>query len=973
MTPERWREIQQQLHIALSLEPGKQSEFLQALGVRDSGLRSEVESLLVAECADPDFLNSPAQCAMQIESAETAPDSMRGRALGAYKIVDLIGVGGMGKVYRAVRADGHYEQQVAIKIVRPGLGAEFSAQRFRNERQILANLDHPNIAKILDGGATSEGLPYLVMEVIDGVPITEYCDRNRLSIEDRFRLFRTVCGAVHYAHQHLVVHRDIKPTNILVTSDGAPKLLDFGIAKILTQDVAPKDATVTGVWAMTPEYASPEQLQGKPITTATDVYSLGLVLYELLAGQRAHRFSGRMPHEIARVVLESEPDKPSRAISRRTNPGETPSGRVEKRDSESTPAAVYELRGLSSMQKLNRRLTGDPDDIVLKALRKYPAERYASADQLSEDIRRHLEGRSITASKGSAAYRFRKYVLRHKAGVVSIALIFLTLVTGIIVTVREARIAKRNELRAEQRFNDVRKLANSLIFDIHDSIQNLPGSTPARKILLEEAVQYLDSLSRESSDDVSLQRELANAYQRIGLLQGNAQDSNLGQTETALKSLQKSLDLFESVAKADPKNTKDRVSLAHAHRILSTMLSNSGRPGAREQAEESLAITATLAKGDSPDGAALRERAADFAQLASTQDEAGDLAGAADSNKKALSILEDLWKREPQDKKLQETVGVNRVRMGITLGQLGQRNQAIEISRSGIGLLKSLAEDRNDARSRRLWSTATAYLAGIQLMNGDFREALASSRQVQAVASALQAADPENVLYLLDVAGSHAGVGTILAHMGSPREGLTELDQALEMFERQRNRDSTYSDLPYWLGQVHVFKGEAYSALRQSPAALEEYRKGAASFESLMKGAMGNSTRCDLAASYAKVGNALVAVGNQREASSFYSKALQISEPLASAKLPNTLALYAEAEAYAGMGRVAAKSAQTPGLGPDRQVELLHEKCAWFRRSIGAWQHIQNPGPVAPSAYGSGGFDAVDIEAVKRGLRGCTN
>jgi len=403
------------------------------------------------------------------------------------------------------------------------------------------------------------------------------------------------------------------------------------------------------------------------------------------------------------------------------------------------------------------------------------------------------------------------------------------------------------------------------------------------------------------------------------------------------------------------------------------MLGNSGRPGAREQAEESLAITATLAKGDPEEGAASLERAADFAQLASIEDEAGDLTGAADSYKKALSIQEALWKREPQDKKLQEAVGVNRVRLGITLAQLGQRNQAIEVSRSGIELLKSLAEDRNDARSRRLWSTATAYLAGIQLMNGDFREALASNRQVHAAASALQAADPENVLYLLDVAGNHGGMGIILTHLGSPREGLAEFDQALEMFERQRGRDSTYSDLPYWLGQVHIFKGEAYSALGQSPAALEEYRKGAASFESLMKGVVGDSTRCDLAASYAKVGNALVAVGNEREASSSYSKALQISEPLASAKLPNTLALYAEAEAYAGMGTVAAKSAETAGLGSERKVELLHEKCAWFRRSIGAWQHIQNPGPVAPSAYGSGGFDAVDIEAVKRGLRGCTN
>jgi eukaryotic-like serine/threonine-protein kinase len=968
MTPERWKEVQRQLDIVLSLPRLERQTLMESIGAKDVELRRELESLLAVE-ADSEFMNVPALRLVENFSLEfpPAPSAMIGRILGAYRITSPLGVGGMGEVYLAVRADGHYDQQVAIKIVRPGLGSVYSSIRFHNERQILAKLDHPNIAKILDGGATEDGLPYFVMEFIDGLHITDYCDQNRLSIEDRFRLFRDVCSAVHYAHQHLVVHRDIKPSNILVTPQGRPKLLDFGIAKMLRPDSSAKDATVVGVLAMTPEYASPEQLRGEVITTATDVYSLGLVLYELLTGQRPHEFSGRTPHEITRIVLESEPDRPRNAVFRKPAPNNS----AERSDSVQTSVAACDLRGFSSVQKLHRRLAGDVDNIVLKALRKEPGERYASADQLSEDIRRHLERRPIIASKGSTAYRFRKYVLRHKAGVASAAIIFLTLVAGIVVTVREARIAKRNEIRAEQRFNDLRKLANSLIFDIHDSIQNLPGSTPSRKLLLDQAVQYLDSLSKESAGDISLQRELASAFQRVGLLQGNALDANLGQTEAGIVSLQKSLSLFESVAKANPRNVEDQIKLAHAQWVLSSILGNSGRPGARELIQKALGITDGLMKLDPTNRSLLLERSGEFGHLASLQDESGDVEGSLASLKTALSIHDDILKADPTNRKVEGNIAVYRVRIGVGLAQLGQRSAALDIGHSGLVLFRSLAHDHNDARAQRQLATAIGYVAGIHLMNGDFPQALTLVKESSGIVQRLQAADPDNVLYRMDTAGSHAGFGCVYTRMGRPHEGLKELKLALDMYEQQRKRDSTYADIPYWLGETHVWMGEAFSMLGNNRAALEEYRKGTENFESLLKGTVGNGTRCDLAASYNKLAGALAVRGEPKEAALYYSKSLSIVEPLASSSAPSILALYAAADAYSGMGSLASKSARSLEAAPSIQEPGPNDKCVWFRKSLDVWQRIPNPSRIGPTSYGSAGFGVGDPAIVSRALRTC--
>ncbi len=320
MTPEDWQKVRGILEQALDLPPSRRAAYLQEACAGDAALRREVESLIASnDQASTDFLE---QNAFGVPADVGAPVSLAGRRIGPYEILEAAGEGGMGTVYRAARADDQYQKQVAIKLVRGGVGDAFRMHRFKSERQILADLDHPNIARLLDAGAMEDGQPYVVMEYVQGQPINEYCDTRKLSVTERLRLFRTVCSAVAYAHQRLVIHRDIKPANILVTETGEPKLLDFGIAKIIDADseqgdAGNSDATLTVLRAMTPEYASPEQVRGQPMTTASDVYSLGVVLYGLLTGRRPYPAASRLPHEIAQAVCEAEPEKPSTAIDRR--------------------------------------------------------------------------------------------------------------------------------------------------------------------------------------------------------------------------------------------------------------------------------------------------------------------------------------------------------------------------------------------------------------------------------------------------------------------------------------------------------------------------------------------------------------------------------------------------------------------------------------------------------------------------------
>jgi serine/threonine protein kinase/TolB-like protein len=397
MTPERWKQVEEIFNATLDRPVDEREAYLAEACGDDQSLREQVEYLINCHEWAGDFIEAPAAALSGSSSQDDAItlqlDSMVGRQVGAYKLVREIGRGGMGAVYLAVRADDQFRQRAAIKLVKRGMDTDFVIRRFRNERQILAALNHPNIARLLDGGATDDGLPYFVMEYIEGLPIHRYCDTRRLSVRERLNLFRQVCAAAHYAHENQVIHRDIKPGNILVTEDGTPKLLDFGIAKILDPDLAADtiDPTVTAMRLMTPEYASPEQARGEPVTPATDQYSLGVLLYELLTGHRPYQVRSRAPHEIARIISEQEPEKPSDVVTR----AREVTASDGKRTTVLSPEEISRDRN-SSPDELRRELAGGLDDVVMRALQKSPDQRYGSTQDLSQDINRYLQGLPVT-------------------------------------------------------------------------------------------------------------------------------------------------------------------------------------------------------------------------------------------------------------------------------------------------------------------------------------------------------------------------------------------------------------------------------------------------------------------------------------------------------------------------------------------------------------------------------------------------
>lgn len=432
MIPERWKKIEEIFSNAIELPKSDRAAFLQNICAGDTELLNEVQSLLDQDSGTDTMLGTVISHAAGSLS-ETEIKEFEGRHIGPYRITGLIGQGGMAEVYSAIRDDDQYQKQVAIKLIR-NPGAAFLIKRFQHERQILASLEHPCIARFLEGGTTEDGIPYLVMEYIEGEPITTYCINRSLNIRARLELFRSVCDAIQYAHRNLVIHRDLKPSNILVTSEGVPKLLDFGIAKLLNPDwitdVPTVAHTVTSIRIMTPEYASPEQIRGENVTTSTDIYSLGVILYELLTGSRPRDFKTKSLADIERIITEEEPQKPSLAVVKNIS--------------------ATESRPIADTKKLSRELAQDLDNIVMMAMRKEPQRRYLSAEQLSEDINHYLQGRPIRARTPTLSYRAAKFVGRHRIGVAVTAafLIFaLIFVAGIL---RERSLAEQARIKAER-------------------------------------------------------------------------------------------------------------------------------------------------------------------------------------------------------------------------------------------------------------------------------------------------------------------------------------------------------------------------------------------------------------------------------------------------------------------------------------------------------------------------------------------
>ncbi len=635
MTNERWRQIEDVFNRALDVPRTERGRWLADACGTDAELLAEVSSLLDNDST----LDRPLE--KQVREAFVAFDGRAvARKAGPYELLEEIGQGGMGTVYKARRADEEYQAVVAVKLVRPGMDTDFILSRFRRERQTLARLSHPNIARLLDGGTTEAEIPYIVMEYIDGVKITEYCRREQLGLRERLQLFLPVCHAVDYAHRSFVVHRDIKPGNILVDTTGTPKLLDFGICKLLHSSPLELEDTMTqAAVMMTPDYASPEQVQGEAISARSDVYSLGAVLYEIVSGKRPHRFEKMTPLAIEEAICERPVLPPSQTAE---------------------PSTAKYLRG-------------DIDNIILRALEKDPERRYESAAALAQDISRFLEDLPVQARAATARYRVRKFFSRHRALSISAAALLLSMAAGTYASWRQAQ-------KAEAREQEVRALAHAFLFDVHDSIRDLPGATQARQKILTTAVQYLDRLSASHPSEAALLRELAAGYQRVADLEGSdARGANLGNPKVALANYQKSIALWDQVLAQEPKDSSSAVERLSALRRLADL--ETGTTGLKDalltyaRAEkEGRALLQMEPKNREARNTLLEILMASARRLR----EAGNFEQSLATGNEALSLAKALAAENPKDHEALIALSSSEAAVGMTQARLGRLQEAAE-------------------------------------------------------------------------------------------------------------------------------------------------------------------------------------------------------------------------------------------------------------------------------------------------------
>ena len=737
MTPERWKQIEEIYQQALDLPEEARFTFLEECCKSDPGLRNEVESLLQQKpgnTMDRAVLNV-------IEAFSNEPDvDAVGRRIGPYKLTRLIGQGGMGAVYEAVRDDDEFQKKVAIKLIRRGMDSDLILKRFRYERQILAALEHPNIARLLDGGTTEDGLPFFVMEYIDGSSLTQYAAANDLSLQAKLKMFRMVCEAVQHAHRNLIVHRDIKPGNILVTGDGTPKLLDFGIAKLLHPDAGDLKMTQTmGTFPMlTPDYASPEQIRGETVSTATDIYSLGVVLYELLTGRNPFEFKSVTPQEIVKLISDTQPERPS-----------------------------ILLRRTGGSQRSHKQLAGDLDNIVLMALRKEPERRYRSVEQFSEDIRRHLERRPVIARKDTIGYRAGKFIGRHKLTLGAVALIIVSLVAGIIVSVLQARRADNEAQRAQQRFEQVRMLANTFLFDFHEKIRDLPGSTEAREMVVKTALQYLDNLAQEADNDPQLLAELSTAYQKVGDVQGNPWAPNLGHPQAAMQSYRKGLLLAEKIAEQN-KHLPVLRTLASGYFKLGALQSEAGE-------KANAGKTLLLAKNAGDEILRKSSQESDLilmsdilTRVGDVQLDSGDAPGALQTYLQMQKLLQKRAAMYPSDA-AQAGLATSHSHVGESQASLGDLDNAIASYRQALELLNPLVQKRPDdqaiLRFTRVAHTWLGHLSGNPsfINKQDTKTAVHHFQEAVAISEKMTVSDPKNARAQQDLAIDLANLGDVLS------------------------------------------------------------------------------------------------------------------------------------------------------------------------------------------------------------------
>jgi len=917
MTPERWRQIEEVFQAAVERDGAERDDYLAEACGDDADLRREIVSLLAYETTNPfqQAIEGVARLLVVEQSQPQEPgDNLTGRRIGPYRITGLIGRGGMGAVYLAERDDAQFKQHVAIKIIKRGMDTDFIRARFLRERQILASLDHPHIARLLDGGATDDGLPYFVMEHVDGVAITDYCEANQLSITERLKLFRKVCAAVQHAHQKLVVHRDLKPSNILVNRDGAPKLLDFGVAKLLAPD-AGQTRTATEQRMLTPDYASPEQVRGLHITTTTDIYSLGVVLYELLTNRRPHEFKTASPAEIERAILETEPAKPSDAVSLET----------------------------VSAGKTQKQLAGDLDNIVLLAMRKEPERRYQSVEQFSEDIRRHLEGLPVMARADTFTYRMSKFVRRNRLAVAAAALVALSLLGGIVATTREARIARAERARAERRFEQVRKLSNTFLFDFHDEIQYLPGSTKAREKVVKTALEYLDSLAREAGEDAELQLELADAYLRLGKAQGVHFTASLGQTDAALESFRKSLAHAQKASAPHPNDPRPLRALVAAYTYVGVSQTGNGAlASGLETFREGARVAEQLDRAPGIGQQEMSSVVGLFEEKGEAELLARDIEASLLSYQKALQVDERMNAQFPNAPS-RHSLSLRYARLGDALAEQGDLQATMENYRKAVSIREELVRQHPDntlfQRELALLYDWMGHYSGspfkLNLCDRDAAEQY--YRKCLAIASKLAAADPENAVAQMDLSFSYEHLADTLAD-SSPEQAADLYHRALaitrallEKSPREfgyRRRQATQLRLlaaPLRnLGDRRVAAGLLRQAMEQLQLLLSDHPGHA-------------GLQLDRHWMLLALADLSQASGQFEEALANYTAALAQARQTA-AERPNDLQWrWRLADSYSRLGKHHIELARRPGAPSARRLAHWREAQNWLSQAFEVW------------------------------------
>lgn len=919
MNSNKWQKIKELFNQAVELDENEYELFLHKQTEIESEILNEVQKLLEAE--KQNNFAQPIANLSQLWQEDQIEDYI-GKEIGGYKIVKEIGRGGMGIVFEAIRQKDDFSQTVALKLLKRGMDSDAMLRRFIHERQILASLEHPNIARLLDGGRSDEGTPFFALELVKGQPIDEYCSEKNLTLQQRLRLFVQVCSAVSFAHSRLIVHRDLKPSNILVTTEGTVKLLDFGIAKIISSEENLPMQTVTSLGMMTPKYASPEQISGQIVSTSSDIYSLGLILYELLTGVSAYQFPNKRPDEIAKIICEVEPPYPSSVANNQWS-----------KENFETDSDSKQTTNPKSKTQNPKSLKGDLDNIILKSLSKKINRRYDSVEQFSSDILRHLDGLPVIARPDTFSYRLEKFVKRNRISVVAGSLVFLTLTGGIITTSWQAYRAEQQRVLAEKRFSEVRQMANNVVFKYDNEAQKLIGSTKMREIMVKDALLYLDGLTSDSAGDSSLRQEIGLAYLRIGKIQGKPFFANLGDTKGAVESYKKGITQLEPLI-STTSDVKLQWDFVNAVGELSEILRRQGN------------ITES-----------------DIYQQRATQ-----------LNERFLAV-------NPNDPTLLTRSAYNYYSIGDTLPIGQSENENISFYRKSIlAAQKVLESDSNHLRANNILAAATQRIGANLILLAHNAEEIGDKQKANQLTNEaipyyqnalkmgvrLVELQPNDALYEGIVSAAKVNECEYLIQNKDYQKALRIALEGLQNYENKLKADEKNNENKLNLTYLYTTLNRIYLRLNNLPKAIETHRKMNKLFDELITGDVENlDYRQKRQQNNYIYADELLKIGKISEARKIYTDEFNLFEPKGMEKDSQyTLSIkgfYLEKIANCDL----AESKNT-NLTLEKQRVLINSALLNFEKALEIWTTVGSQ--IAPGVR-----DAEKIEIVKKKVEFCRN